>query len=242
MTVAKARRTWQPIAVPACQGCQQQDRCFLARPLPEETGACADVVRRRFPVDGGERLYRRDAPFSSLYLVCSGSIKTQRETPEGRLVVSGFFLSGDIVGIDAIGNKTFPSDAVATAASEVCQLDFTRLLSECAGRPGLHAWVISHLGLFMSRKENDLSWSTGLQTHQRVLRFFLDLRQRLTYQPDARPLALPMRKQDIAHYLHITPETLSRNLAQLRRDGLLYLDHGRFVLPDISRAQHLTRL
>lgn len=41
-----------------------------------------------------------------------------------------------------------------------------------------------------------------------------------------------MRKQDIAHYLRMTPETFSRNLAALRRDGLLELQKNHFVFPD----------
>ena len=51
-----------------------------------------------------------------------------------------------------------------------------------------------------------------------------------------------MRKQDIARYLHITPETLSRNLAQRCREGLLHLDNDRFVPPDAARAQGVTQL
>lgn len=242
MTPATMRTPQHQRVVQACIDCPLQARCFLANPIPHEQGRCAAVVRRRYPVARGERLYRRNAPFSSLFQVCGGSIKTQRETPDGGLVVTGFFLAGDIVGVDAVGDNQYPSDAIATAQTEVCQLDVERLLAHCTGNPELHAWVISRLGFYMRRKDSDLSWSTGLQSHQRVLRFFLDLHERLAEASSSSALALPMRKQDIARYLHITPETLSRNLAQLRRDGLLRLDNDRFMLPDTARARQVTQL
>lgn len=53
---------------------------------------------------------------------------------------------------------------------------------------------------------------------------------------------LPMRKQDVARYLNMTPESLSRNLASLQRDGLLELQHDNFALPDIAQAKAITAL
>jgi len=235
---------FQPSASPYCSACTLRGQCFLAQPLPDEDGDCAAVIQRHYPLPRGERLYRRNDPFGSLFQVCSGSIKTQRETPDGDLVITGFFLPGDVVGLEAISDTHYPSDAIATRDSEVCQLDFARLLSSCSGKPGLQAWIISRIGLYVRQKDCDLSWTTGLQTPQRVLRFFLDLHERLA--PGAGGardwMALPMQKQDIARYLHIAPETLSRHLGQLRRQGLLQLQQDRFVLPDTSRAKHLTRL
>lgn len=234
--------TVQATATEVCGGCPLQAQCFLARPLPHEGSHCSAVVRRRYPITPGEKLYRRNTPFSSLFQICTGSVKTQRETPDGGLVVTGFFLPGDIVGIDAIGDSRHPSDAVAITSTEVCQLDVERLLAHCANMPGLQRWVIEQVGFYMRRKDTDLSWSTGLSAHQRVLRFFLDLQERLVHEAVSPPLSLPMRKQDIARYLHMTPETFSRNLAQLRRDGLLQFDNDRFVLPDTARARQMTQL
>ncbi|HPE81979.1 MAG TPA: Crp/Fnr family transcriptional regulator [Gammaproteobacteria bacterium] len=246
MKSSLARSEW-PVAVTtarACEGCGLVQRCFLARPLPDDNGECRDIVRRRYPIARGERLYRRNTSFTSLYQVCNGSLKTQRETPEGDLVVTGFFLPGDVVGIDALADRQYQSDAYANVDTEVCQLDFERLLSHCGHKPGLNAWIISIIGSYVRRKDCDLSWSCSLQTHQRVLRFFLDLHDRLTQssQAPSSRLALPMKKQDIASYLHMTPETLSRNLAQLRRQGLLQLHDNRFTLPDTSRARAITGL
>lgn len=219
-------------------------QCFLASSLPAEHSTCEDAVRRRLGVTRGARLYRRDTLARTLFQVCSGSLKTQRETSNGGLVVTGFYLPGDIVGIEAMADGRYPSDALATMDTEVCQLDVERLMSKCATQPGLHEWMMSRMAFYVRRKDCDLCWSTGLHTDQRVLRFFLDLYDRLGRGADGddRERALPMRKQDIAYYLHMTPETLSRNLAQLRRAGLLQVRHDRFSLPDTDRARSITQL
>lgn len=244
MPLQTVQVNWRSNVSTACRGCRLQARCFLATRLPDEDGDCAGVIRRRFPLAPEQKLYHRNANFTSLFQVCSGSLKTQRETFGGGLVVTGFYLPGDIAGIEAIGATRYPSDALATTDAEVCQLDVERLLSHCATKPELHAWINSRIGCYMRRKDNDMHWSTGLQSSRRVLRFFLDLRERLDQDPPAFRLAyeLPMRKQDIARYLHITPETLSRNLAQLRREGLLHLDRDHFSVPDFARAQQVAQL
>lgn len=233
-----------PRLAPVCKTCTQREHCFLTSPLPTEDGDCAAAVQRRHRVARGAKLYHRNARFSSLYQVCSGALKTQRETPEGSLVITGFFLPGDVVGVEAIADTRYPCDAIAISDCEVCQLNFANLLTLCARRPGVHAWLLSRIGLYMRRKDTDLSWATGLQTHQRVLRFFLDMHQRLASEARvaATPIALPMQKQDIARYLHMTPETLSRNLARLRGQGLLQVEQDRFVLPDAVQARRLTEI
>lgn len=244
MNATSERAQTTPAIADACRTCPQRSDCFLAHPLPSEDEQCAGVVRRHHPLLRDERLFRRGSAFHSVYIVCAGSLKTQRETPDGDLVITGFYFPGDIVGIGAIADGAFPCDALATSAAQVCQLDFGRLLSRCAGNPGLHQWVISRISMYHRRRDRDLCWSTGLPANRRILRFFLDLHERLTSAAGARQpsCALPMRKQDIARYLHITPETLSRNLAQLRRQGLLLIDQDRFIVPDTSRATHLTQL
>lgn len=244
MTNAAVAAAWQPRVAKACDGCTLQDRCFLSQSLPSETGKCAGAVLRRYPIRLGDRLYRRNAPFTSLFQVCDGAVKTQRETPEGGLIVTGFFLPGDVVGVEAVADCAYPTDAIATMDTEVCQLDFEHLLTHCAGDRDLHGWMLSRIAFYVRRKDSDLCWSNGLSSHERVLRFFLELYDRLCQDSDVRPIerALPMKKQDIARYLGMTPETLSRNLLHLRRSGLLQLQHDRFVLPDTQRARAMTQL
>ena len=234
---------WVATIAGDCHTCHMQPGCRRAGLLSAAASDGQGIAGRRRSLRCGERLYSRNAPFKVLFQICSGALKTQRETIDGDLVVTGFFLPGDIVGGDAIAARRFPSDAVATTDCEVCELDFEGLLSVSACTPELTAWLFSQLSSYAQRKDSDLSWPCGRATHLRVLRFFLDLSERLGQAAPGHQLTcdLPMRKQDIARYLCMTPETLSRNLLALRRDGLLQLGHKCFTLPDAARAYQITR-
>lgn len=234
----------RPSIAEECSACAVRGDCLLGQPLPEEQGDCAAAVQRQLRVAAGEELFRRADPFRSVFVVCEGAVKTQRVTAAGDLVVTGFCLPGDIVGFEALGSREHACDAVATAPSRVVRLDVDRLLGVCAHKPAIAAWVMQRVGDLLRRKDVDQAWAKGLQTDQRILRFFLDLHERM------RPHGvwtsteghLPMRKQDIARYLNITPETLSRNLTVLRRKRLLLITHSRYALPNVEQARRITLL
>lgn len=232
---------WQSRSAVECLTCVLRSDCFLANRMPFDDGRCRKVIQRRFVIEDGGRLYRLGSRCTALYLVCSGAIKTQRETVDGGLAVTGFYLPGDMVGVDALADNTFPADAIACGSSEICQLNYAELLSNCINQPDLNHWVITAISRYARRKDADLIWSSGMQSHHRVLRFFLDLHNRLGAQHPLprRLVALPMRKQDIARYLNLTPETLSRNLARLRREGLLQVRNNYFTIPNAERARSL---
>jgi CRP/FNR family transcriptional regulator len=202
------------------------------------------VVQRRCSVPAGEFLFRRGERFSTVYLVCDGAIKTERVTPDGCQLVTGFYLGGEMVGLEALGGECYPCDAVTTTRSRVCKLDFERLLRLCPAKPEMHAWVMSKIGFYARKKDEDLSWSMGMSTHRRVLRFFFELYEQLKWSASVQDgaISLPIKKQDIARYLHIAPETLSRSLAELRKQNLLSIERGYFLLLDPGRAEQLTQL
>lgn len=214
-------------------------------PFPSENDDCVGVVQRRQSIDSGELLYRRDTPFATLFLVSRGAIKTQRVTSDGGMVVTGFHLPGEIVGLDTIGDTHYRCDAIATTDSEICRLNFQRLLNHCSHVPAVHAWVIARIGVHLRQRESDLSWAARMRSEDRVLRFFVDLQRRLVEGPFAEhgvQSRLPMKKQDIAMYLQMSPETLSRNLTKLRERGLLLTDDDWFDIPDPDRARRMTAL
>jgi CRP/FNR family transcriptional regulator len=231
--------------IPAeCDTCPLRSDCLLGQPLPGEHGECADVVQREMRIAPGDILFRRSEPFRSVFVVCAGAVKTQRVTAAGDLVVTGFCLPGDIVGFESLGSREHSSDAVATAPARLVRLDVERLLSLCGNKPAVYTWMMERLGHLLRRKDVDQAWAKGLQTDERILRFFLDLHERTrpVEADSATEGQLPMRKQDIAHYLNITPETLSRNLSVLRRKRLLFITHSRYALPNVEQARQITQL
>lgn len=225
-------------------GCPQYESCFLVRLSSDGAGDCATAMQPRRAVEGGDFLFHHNRPFSAVYLISEGAVKTERVTPEGEQLVTGFHFAGDIVGLEAISDTLYPCDAIAIADSRVCKLNFVQLLRLCSSHPDMLSWFMSNIGQHARRKDVDLSWSLGMNGRLRVLRFFMDLNKRLAASGTGQnePAIMPMKKQDIARYLHITPETLSRVLADLRKQDLLHINRSRFQLPNPARAQQLTQL
>jgi len=226
-----------------CDQCLAAEYCFLGSPFPGEAADCAAIVQRRFPLATNQVLFRRGARFTSVFMVSKGALKTQRVTADGNLIVTGFHLAGDIVGLEAMGEESYGCDALATTDSEICSFSVSRLLSHCSRQPGLQEWILARIGASLRSKDATLCNAKGLSGHHRILRFFLELHDRLELRSgDAGASTLPMRKQDIAVYLNLAPETLSRNLARLREDGLLLVEADRFTLPNLELARQLTRI
>ena len=72
----------------------------------------------------GETLFRRGEPFASIYAVRSGFFKTSVSSEDGRDQVTGFQMTGELLGLDGIGDATHSCDAVALEDSQVCVIPF----------------------------------------------------------------------------------------------------------------------
>jgi CRP/FNR family transcriptional regulator len=160
------------------------------------------------------------------------------------LVVAGVWLPGDVIGLEALGEADYEFDAVATKASRVVRLDLAHFLDACAQAPTINTWFTQMMGKLLRRKDLDQVLAKGLPSNQRVLRFFLDLHARTSRDEisDVVEGELPMHKQDIARYLNMTPETLSRNLSVLRRKHLLLISRTHYAVPDVAHARRLTAM
>lgn len=226
-----------------CPNCVLQDTCDLVPHLPSATPLCATALKHRRALHRGELLFRQNDPFTAVYLVRKGSVKTERVTSDGQLVVTGFRFSGDLVGLESLSGAHHVAAGVALEASEVCELDVERLLSRCPGEPALKRWLIHHLGSTLREKDAALCWATRMKCCDRVLRFFVELHDRLAAPERSphEPVQIPMTKHDIAMYLHMSPETLSRTMGALRDARALRVSGATFVLTDVRQARQQTR-
>lgn len=236
----------QPPLCTERERCGKREECLLGRLFPGATprgkGMCKSL--QEIHIAAGEALFRRQEACRSLFVICSGAIKTQRVTHDGDLVVTGLWLPGDILGLEALGGGEYEFDAVATRPGTVVRVEVGLLLEACMQRPEANLWFTQRLSHLLRRRDIDQASSKGLQSTSRILRFFLDLHER-TRQGDT-DLAiegeLPMHKQDIARYLNMTPETLSRNLSTLRRKHLLFISNTHYQVPDVAHVRTMTAI
>lgn len=196
--------------------------------LPEE--ACA--IRCRGPYLPGDYIYRSGDPLTSIYTITSGSVKTEMPSPDGSLQVIDFYLKGELFGAEALGKSTHVNDAIALEKSWICELPVEELDNLCQRYPAMLRELFQMFGSRLRHANMNLLSVRNQASKQRVLNFLLDLADRTKSRRNlvCDEIPLPMSKGDIASYLGITPETLSRRLRRLHDAGIIHNKTYSFIL------------
>ena len=170
--------------------------------------------------DPGELIVEEDATVRQVANVLTGTIKLFKLLPDGRQQITGFLFAGDFLGPMLSGEYATFAEAVTRV--ELCLFDQDRLREQMDAWPHLERRLFEDATATLDRA---LDWMLllGRKTAaERVASFFVMLADRL---PDAteRPLVVdvPMSRSDIADYLGLTMETVSRQISNLKRQGLI---------------------
>lgn len=174
-----------------------------------------EVLRRK--VSAGEYVYRAGQPMQAVFLVHVGSLKTCELATDGREQITGFRMRGDLVGVESIGLATYTCDAIALEDCEVWELPYPPVLKACLEIPELQNRFTAALAEEIRR---DRSWMLALGTltaEQRVAAFLIDVAARYAELGFSdRHFILRMSRADMANFLALKHETVSRALSRLQ--------------------------
>lgn len=215
-------------ARPRCGTCILRPHCLPAGLAPEALRRFENIVQHSATLAPGEHLFRVGDKFHSLYAVRTGCLKTCAVDPNGREHVINFHFVGELIGIDAIFPEQHFSDAIALVESSVCHLPY-RAISQLAREiPDLQLQILRGL----SRHVFSMTSISGDFTAEERLAAFLVMvgaRHRLAGGVSTE-LQLAMSRQDIANYLRLATETVSRILARFQKSGLLRANRRQITL------------
>lgn len=166
----------------------------------------------------GSHIFWSGDDFRHIYAVKSGCVKTYTVDEDGNERVRGFYLPGDLIGLDAICASSYPSNACAVAPSQICALPYTQLTASLADLPNMQTRMLHLMSkdLFIA-----LSLSGDFTAEQRLAAFLLHLLDRERRQGLVKDnhIELLMSRRDIASYLRLAPETISRVLGRFQKSG-----------------------
>ena len=182
-------------------------------------------MRRGRPLKRGEHLFRASDQFESVFAVRSGAVKTYALSEEGEEQVTGFYLPGEIVGMDGISTAHHMSSAKALETSSVCEIPFSRLEDLSSRIPSLQHHFFSlmsreiqadrELHMLLSKKSAD----------DRIAALLLSLSARQQRRGlSAQRIRLPMSRYDIGNYLGLAVETVSRIFTRFQQQGMLAVE------------------
>ena len=179
-------------------------------------------MAHRNPVRKGESLYRTGDSFKSLYAIRSGFFKTNILHEDGRSQVTGFQMSGEILGLDAISTDIHICDAVALEDSMVCEIAFERFEELGQLMSNLQHRFNKTLSREIVREQGIMLLLGSMRADERLAAFLANLAKRSTIRHQSgSELVLRMTREDIGSYLGLKLETVSRILSRFHDQNLL---------------------
>jgi CRP/FNR family transcriptional regulator len=195
------------------------------------------LVEHIGPFHAGEHVFREGDPFEAIAAVRAGTVKTYSIDREGREHVLGFHLPGEVIGLNAIAGDRYPCNAVALDTVTLCRFSFPQISVLAARLPGLQQTLFR----LLSRDIGTASLLAGDWTaDERMAAFLVGMSRRLAargFSPDR--FQLTMARTDIANYLRLAPETVSRVLKRFQEEGLLDVDRRELELRDRPRLESM---
>jgi len=224
-------------ALSFCSTCAFSEACLSQGMGKRELGDLHVLVEHVGPLHAGDHVFRKGDPFEAIAAVRAGTVKTYVVDSEGREHVLGFYLPGEVIGLDAIDGDHYPCNAIALDTVALCRFSFPRMAELAARVPGLQQQLFRLLSRDIGaamRLAGD--WSAD----QRMAAFLLGLSRRLAARGfSPRRFQLTMARTDIGNYLRLAPETVSRVLKRFQDDGLLVVDRREVELADVARLEAL---
>lgn len=191
------------------------------------------TIKRR--IARGASLYRAGDAFDALYAVRSGAFKTVGVSRNGEEKITGFYLPGEVMGLDAINNERHNYTAAALEDSEICVIPFARLTALTLRIPELQQQLFRLLSRDIARDHGLMLLLGSMTAEQRLAAFLLSLSRRykrLGYAADR--FLLRMTREDIGNYLGLTLETVSRLMSRFHRDGLIAAQQREVEMKDFD--------
>ena len=216
-----------------CSQCSLQDICLPVDLSQQETEQLNAIVHRVEPLNKGDILFRKGDKLQSIYAVISGSFKTLIDGTQKQHIV-GFYLPGELMGLDAISGHTYQNTAFALETSTYCELPFDRLADLTISLPKLQ-------NRFFSLLSQEISVSTGKQqlitkiTAAETLAYFLiDISNRYKQRGfSPYEFYFTLSRADIGNYLGLAEETISRIFSKFQQKGMIKITRRHIKILDI---------
>jgi len=226
------------------QKCNLCDTQLLCQETWRDRVVMRDVstlIQSKGPYETGERIYKIQDQFKSLFIIKSGVVKLEKVDNDGNSHISGFYFPGDVIGLESIGDEQYNYNAIALEKTWVCEIPLDRLESLGQSIIAVQQTIITLLGKRVHQADDMLTRGRYLSSEQRLLVFFEMLCKRYFIQTidSKKKLHLPMSKVDIASYLGMRPESVSRALRNLQNQGVIQNHLKTIEIKDLNVAKKM---
>ncbi len=224
----------------SCSNCRLNDLCLPIALNKSEIHQLDEIIQRSRPLKKGDHLYRQNDSFKSIYAVRSGSFKSYVLGADGRGRVTGFYLPGEMIGMDGIAAKGYANSLTALEHASVCEIPFSQLEKLSQQLPSLQHHFFAIMGNEIVKDQQIHTLLSSYTAEERVASFLLSLSarySRVSLSPDK--FLLHMTRGDIGEYLGLTLETVSRIFSSLQKRAILAVKAKEVEILDMEKLRAL---
>jgi CRP/FNR family transcriptional regulator len=226
-------------AVTFCSTCAFSQACLSQGFDKSALGELHVLVEHVGPYAEGQHVFREGDEFTAIAAVRAGTVKTYVLDPSGHEQVLGFFLPGEVIGLNAIHHTRYPCNAVALDTVTLCRFSFPKMALLATKLPGLQ----QQLFRLLSQDIGKAALLAGdYSADERMAAFVLSLSRRYAQRGfSPHQYHLTMARTDMANYLRLAPETVSRVLRRFQDEGLLRIERRELEICDMSALEALAK-
>lgn len=224
----------------ACRNCSLHHLCLPLGLNSNDLERLDQIIERKTPYQRNTVLFQQKTPFTSLFVVRSGSFKTTVANQNGHEKITGFYFPGEFIGLDAIYAGNYQSTAIALETSTLCALPFERLQALGVEIPLLQVNMLRRSSKEMANDKSLMILLSKNNADSRLATYLLSLSVRFQERGfSAEKFRLSMPRKDLANHLGLAVETISRLFARFQQQGLVNVNGKIITLTDIPSLQIL---
>jgi CRP-like cAMP-binding protein len=198
----------------------------------KRTGPAYSALSEAFALTGAVMSFERNAEIFGegeeaeyFYQVVNGAVRTYKVLEDGRRQIGAFYLPGDVFGLEAGDAHAFSAEAIGRSSVRVAKRSVILSMAARDGELGQALWTAAAGG--MRAAQEHMLVLGRKNAEERVATFLLDILRR---EDNREVIELPMSRQDIADYLGLTIETISRTMTLLESEAAIELPSARRVV------------
>lgn len=205
-----------------CKDCHAARYCLSSKLDDVDLTSFTNIVKQRKSICRGERLFQSGNPFHSIYVVHSGSIKTYVESSDGEQQITGFYFPGDVIGIDAFETDYHRTSAETLEVSSFCEISVKKFESLIREMPLLQHQFFCHISRQITQQQELMLLLGKMNSKRRLATFLIEMSGHMQLKGcSPQGINLSMSRHDIANYLGLAIETVSRILTNYQDTEIL---------------------
>jgi CRP/FNR family transcriptional regulator len=206
----------------SCENCFVKKQCLVPSLPQEEQTKLAGYVHYRITKPKGQIIYKNGDSFSSVFIVSSGAIKSEVSLSNGHGQITDFHFPGEILGLDGFQKWHHHTDAIALENIELCSINLKKFNGKLYETPVLRDQLFSLLSQNVNKLNHHLMILGSLKADKKLAYFLFEISEQFSKMGlKENEYKLQMSREEIASYLGLKIETISRSFTQLHDLGLI---------------------